>query len=210
MRLSNAALAVAMAFTVAACAAEDTPDASDLFDPAAAASAVAEIPGDVANPEDSSDADDQAPTSTIEDAAQTPIDPLTIRGDIIQDTDLLDGDCFNRIEDLRAGRKVVITARTGCDVPHTYEVYYTFEIDAPRGHVYPGDRVMRDYARRSCYEYFEAFVGETYELSVYEIGVFTPDRANFEHAEAHYRVIHCWLYRTDNEQMTSSARDSGI
>ena len=49
-------------------------------------------------------------------------------------------------------------------------------------------------------------MGETYELSVFEIGVFTPTRTNFEHEEARYRGIHCWLYHTDDLPLSESAR----
>ena len=65
---------------------------------------------------------------------------------------------------------------------------------------------MRGYALRLCYEQLEAFVGEAYELSVYEIGVFTPNRTNFEHEVARYRGVHCWLYHTDDLPMSDTAR----
>ncbi len=65
---------------------------------------------------------------------------------------------------------------------------------------------MRGFALRVCYEQFEAFVGEIYELSVYEIGVFTPNRTNFEHEVARYRGVHCWLYEDSVESVSGSAR----
>ena len=65
---------------------------------------------------------------------------------------------------------------------------------------------MRGFALRVCYERFEAFVGEAYELSVFEIGVFTPNRTNFEHEEARYRGVHCWLYHTDDLPLSETAR----
>ena len=104
----------------------------------------------------------------------------------------------NRLEGLQSGRRLAITARVGCDQAHWAEVYHTFELDAPYPAVYPGDDAVRGFALRVCYEQFEAFVGEAYELSVYEIGVFTPNRTNFEHEVARYRGVHCWLYHTDD------------
>lgn len=138
------------------------------------------------------------------------LDPLSIVGEIIRDYDLVNGDCFNRIEDIIQGRKVVITSRIECEDAHTYEVFHMFELDVPHPAIYPGNTAMREYALQRCYEYFADFVGEIYELSLYEIGVFTPDRTNFEHEVARYRTVHCWLYRNDLAPMTSSAKGTGI
>ena len=135
-----------------------------------------------------------------------PIDPLDIPGEIINEYSLVEGDCFNRFEGLQAGRRLAITARIGCDEPHWGEVYHTFELDAPHPAIYPGDDAVRGFALRVCYEQFDAFVGEVYELSVYEIGVFTPNRTNFEHEVARYRGVHCWLYDTNVESVSGTAR----
>ncbi len=137
-----------------------------------------------------------------------PIDPLDIPGEIISEYSLVEGDCFNRFEGLQAGRRLAITARTGCDEPHWGEVYHTFDLDAPHPAIYPGDEAVRGFALRVCYEQFEAFVGESYELSVYDIGVFTPNRTNFEHEVARYRGVHCWLYDPNDESVSGSARDT--
>ena len=134
-----------------------------------------------------------------------PIDPLDIPGEIISEYSLVEGDCFNRFEGLQAGRRLAITARIGCDEPHWGEVYHTFELDAPAPAIYPGDDAVRGFALRVCYEQFEAFVGEIYELSVYDIGVFTPNRTNFEHEVARYRGVHCWLYDTNAESVSGTA-----
>lgn len=135
-----------------------------------------------------------------------PIDPLDIPGEIISEYSLVEGDCFNRFEGLQAGRRLAITARTGCDEPHWGEVYHTFDLDAPHPAIYPGDDAVRGFALRVCYEQFEAFVGEIYELSVYDIGVFTPNRTNFEHEVARYRGVHCWLYDPSDESVSGTAR----
>ena len=135
-----------------------------------------------------------------------PIDPLDIAGEIISEYSLVEADCFNRLEGLQSGRRLAITARVGCDQSHWAEVYHTLELDAPYPAVYPGDDAVHGYALRVCYEQFEAFVGEAYELSLYEIGVFTPNRTNFEHEQARYRGVHCWLYHTDDLPLSDTAR----
>ena len=136
------------------------------------------------------------------------IDPLAIPGEIITEDSLALGDCFNQVEGLTSGRRFEITARVDCEQPHWAEVFHLFEIDVPHPGIYPGDAEMRDYARRACYEHFESFVGESYELSVYEIDVFTPTRINFEHEVARYRTVHCWLYDTDSDTITGTAANT--
>jgi len=71
---------------------------------------------------------------------------LDIPGEIISEYSLVEGDCFNRIEGLQAGRRLAITARTGCDEPHWAEVYHTFDLDAPHPAIYPGDDAVRGFA----------------------------------------------------------------
>ena len=175
-------------------------------DASSATTAETELPGD-----GDSSAREGAGTSTdASHSGRAPLSPLDIVGEIIRDHNLADGDCFNRIEELVETRRMVITSRLSCNDPHMYEVFHTFELDVPHPAIYPGDDKMGDYARKLCYEQFAAFVGEVYELSVYEIGVFTPDRVNFEHEVARYRSVHCWLHRSDGQQMTTSARGTAI
>lgn len=138
------------------------------------------------------------------------ISPLDIAGEIINKFDLVDGDCFNQVDSIRAGRKVTITSLLDCDQPHWAEVFHTFEVDAPHPAIYPGARAMEGLARRGCYERFESFVGQIYELSELRIGIFIPDRGNFEHPESRYRGIHCWLYHGTEETLQGSARGQGL
>ena len=188
----------------------------EVFDPAAAVAAsddaaatdVVGLPaesGTGGDPE--SDPTDESDSSDEPDELG-PIDPLDIPGEIISEYSLVEGDCFNRLEGLQSGRRLAITARVGCDQDHWAEVYHTFDLDAAYPAVYPGDDAVRGFALRVCYEQFEAFVGEAYELSVFEIGVFTPNRTNFEHEEARYRGVHCWLYHTDDLPLSETARSA--
>ena len=208
--LAGVAVGIAL---LAACSGEPANGEEELTDPAAAAAAsdpagttdvVAALAAGSGAEEDPGDSDrdgsgDAGPTEL------GPIDPLDIPGEIISEYNLIEGDCFNRLEGLQSGRRLTITARVGCDQSHWAEVYHTFELDAPHPAVYPGDDAVRGYALRVCYEQFEAFVGKAYELSLYEIAVFTPNRTNFEHEVARYRGVHCWLYHTDNLPMSDTA-----
>ncbi len=198
---------VAVAVVLVACAGgESEVIESELTDPAAAVAASgppntvdvvqpASVP-DVTGGDGNSD----------ESTGLEPIDPLDIPGEIISEYSLADGDCFNRFEGLQAGRRLAITARVGCDEPHWAEVYHTFELDAPHPAVFPGEDAVRGFALRVCYEQFDAFVGEIYELSEYEIGVFTPNRTNFEHDVARYRGVHCFLHHADGDLVSGTAQ----
>ncbi len=200
-RLAGLAALAAVAAVGSACSIEEVIGVEPVEDPAAAAAAraAAEVtaPATTAD-EDSGDEDDDEAIS-----------PLDIAGEIITRYDLVSGDCFNQVDNVRDGRKVTITSRLDCDEPHWAEVFYTFEVDAPHPAIYPGTRAMEDLARRGCYERFESFVGQIYELSVFRIGIFIPDRGNFEHPDARYRGIHCWLYHGEEETIEGSVRGLG-
>ena len=205
---SRTAYSVVVAGLLVACSSQtenDTTSTTGVSDPAAAAAASG--PPDTvdvaASPSDDAAADQDDPDEL------DLIDPLDIAGEIVNEYSLVQGDCFNRFEGLREGQRLAITARVGCDEPHWGEVYHTFEFEAPHPSVYPGDDAVRDYALRICYDHFEDFVEEKYELSDYDIGVFTPNRTNFEHEQARYRGVHCWLYHLDAETVSGSAEGVG-
>ena len=214
-RVNSLLGAVAAAVLLAACSNGPDGEDSELTDPAAAVAAsgptntadvVAALEGrSGARPDTTFDgtSGDGSSDTSIE---LGPIDPLDIPGEIINEYSLVGGDCFNRFEGLQAGRRLAITARVDCDEPHWAEVYHTFDLDAPHPAVYPGDDAVQGFALRVCYEQFNAFVGEIYELSVYEIGVFTPNRTNFDHEVARYRGVHCWLHDANDELMSGTAR----
>lgn len=207
-----AGVAVGVA-VLAACSGGPDRTVEEVFDPAAAVAeadtaAATDVVAGASAPDGSGEGSESgaAEAGTDEPAGLGPIDPLDIPGEIISEYSLVQGDCFNRLEGLQSGRRLAITARVGCDQSHWAEVYHTFDLDAPHPAVYPGDDAVRGFALRVCYEQFEAFVGVPYELSVYEIGVFTPNRTNFEHEEARYRGIHCWLYHTDDLPLAATAQ----
>ena len=67
---------------------------------------------------------------------------------------------------------------------------------------------MEAFARAQCYGAFADFVGQIYELSELELGYLTPDRVDFEHEQARFRAIHCYVHRGDGEELVGSASDS--
>lgn len=215
IRIGPVLSAVTVAVLLAGCSNDSEDRDEAVTDPAAAVAAsgptntadvVAALEGGSgARPDTAADIAAGGDDESYDSGDLGPIDPLDIPGEIISEYSLVEGDCFNRFEGLQAGRRLAITARTGCEGPHWGEVYHTFDLDAPDPAIYPGDDAMRGFALRVCYEQFEAFVGELYELSVYEIDVFTPNRTNFEHEVARYRGVHCWLYDPNDESVSGTA-----
>ena len=129
-------------------------------------------------------------------------------GDVVNLHDLEDGACFNRYSWVQDDRHVELDTRVPCGGPHQHEVYLRTEHPARAGAPWPGDREMEAFARAQCYGAFADFVGEIYELSELELGYLTPSRTAFEHEDARFRGIHCYLLRDDGEEMVGSARDS--
>ena len=129
-------------------------------------------------------------------------------GDVVNLHNLEDGACFNRYSWVQDDRHVELDTRVPCGGPHQHEVYLRTEHPARAGAPWPGDREMEAFARAQCYGAFADFVGEIYELSELELGYLTPSRTDFEHEDARFRGIHCYLLRDDGEEMVGSARDS--
>jgi len=145
------------------------------------------------------------PSST--DTAPTTTRALTeIQGTVINQYELRVGECFNQLDELQQGLHVVITRRIGCFMPHESQVYFMLEFPARSPAIYPGDKVMRDFALESCYREFETWVGRQYETSELEIDVLTPNQTNFEDSIARYRGIHCIVQRSDGANLTTTTR----
>ena len=126
--------------------------------------------------------------------------------------DLRSGQCFNEASwiDAEQDRRISITAAIDCAEPHDKEVYFEAEFPAPAGAPFPGDTAMTAWSTELCYEAFEPFVGREYELSIYGIDFLQPTQETFEHPVGRHRRVSCYLYDTSGEQMTDSARLSGL
>ncbi len=147
-------------------------------------------------------------TSTTTEAPQA-LDVTEIPGAPISQFSLEVGDCFDRLEDLDAGRPTITTTRIDCDDPHGFQIFHRLQYPAPHPATHPGDSAMRDFALQACYRRFETWVGTGYETSALEIGVITPPRENFEDDTARYRGIHCWVEAADGGPLVGSAEGAG-
>jgi len=209
--LKQVALAATIAVLAAACTSGSSTDSQSASDPAAAAAAALET---ILSPEATTTT--AAPHDATDDAAHPtgeltePLDPTSIPGVIINQYSLAVGDCFDQIRDLQNGQQVTITTKLGCFTPHKFQVFYRLEFPAGSPAIYPGDKVMREFARNSCYRKFESWVGSKYEVSALDIDVLTPTQENFEDSVARYRGIHCFVFRLDGEPLTASTRRSEL
>ena len=129
-------------------------------------------------------------------------------GEVVNLHDLGAGTCFNSYSWVSEDRLIEIDTRVPCEGPHQYEIYLRTEHPARSGAPWPGDREMDAYARSECYATFAGFVGTIYELSELELGYLTPTRTDFEHEQAVFRGIHCYVYREDGGELVGTARDS--
>jgi len=129
-------------------------------------------------------------------------------GEVVNLHDLGAGTCFNSYSWVSDDRLVEIDTRVPCEGPHQHEVYLRTEHPARAGAPWPGDREMEAYARAECYAAFAGFVGLIYELSELELGYLTPERIDFEHEEASFRGIHCYVYRDDGGELVGTTRDA--
>ena len=128
-------------------------------------------------------------------------------GEVVNVHNLAAGDCFNQYSWTNAERLVEIDTKVSCEGPHQNEIFLRIEHPAGPGAPWPGDQEMQAFATSICYDEFEGFVEEIYELSELKLGFLTPNRTNFEDSKARFRGIHCYVYKNDKE-LLGTARGS--
>ncbi len=212
---ASVAIGAVIVLVAGACSSKSATTAGSTSDPAAAAAAALDASGSTEVTVNAPTTAPATPTSSTVvghssgEPAQ-PLDPTSIPGAIINQYTLAVGDCYDQIRDLRNGLPVVVTTKLACDTPHEFEVYSRLTFPAGFPALYPGDKVIRDFALQSCYRRFESWVGTKYETSVLDIEVLIPNQTNFEDPVARYRGIHCSVHRSDGELLTATTRGSGL
>ena len=73
-----------------------------------------------------------------------------------------------------------------CDVAHTAEVYLSGKLNPGGTRDYPGDATLLDEVDLACTAAFEAYVGRTYERSVFEIFYLYPRAFGWKPEEGIY------------------------
>lgn len=130
-----------------------------------------------------------------------PYDPIIYSLDI--------GACFNLYTVALSQTVTEFVTAPACDAPHQNEVYFRVEHPGGPDEPYPGDDAMREWALRRCYEQFESFVGQIYELSSLEIGLAMPPREYWEDSARRFRRVTCWVSGSEDEPLIGSTRGTG-
>lgn len=142
---------------------------------------------------------------------------------IVADADLLEGrvlnnpyeiapgDCFNEyIVYLSEAEPEELTTVVDCTIPHYAEVYYQATHPASANEPYPDSEAMKAWAEKQCYDRFEEFVGEEYELSQLGMGFRAPALQAWNDPLLAHREVKCFVYAWRGGRVVGSVRGSGF
>lgn len=109
--------------------------------------------------------------------------------------DLVVGDCFNDVDEEQITEVPIVD----CATPHDNEVYYLLEVEFDD---YPTN--LSELGYNGCLEHFDAFVGEPFEESKYQVYPMTPTSSSWENND---REVVCSVW-VSGEKMTGTAKAS--
>ena len=112
------------------------------------------------------------------------------------------GDCFNQALE----EEVENVALVDCDELHQYEVFAAADVEAPNDAQFPGSDQLAFAAFNLCLDYFDEYVGETYENSLLDIQTLSPSRDSWEAAGD--REVICTLFDLEDLYMEGSMKGS--
>lgn len=91
---------------------------------------------------------------------------------------------------------------TDCAKPHQAEIFYTVELSAKQR---IPEEDLSDYARDTCIDAFEGYVGRSYEESELDTTELYPSEESWAAGE---RRIVCFVISPDDEPLVGSVKDS--
>ena len=91
---------------------------------------------------------------------------------------------------------------TDCAKPHQAEIFYTVELSAKQR---IPEEDLSDYARDTCIDAFEGYVGRSYEESELDTTELYPSEESWATGE---RTIACFAISADGEPLVGSIKDS--
>ena len=91
---------------------------------------------------------------------------------------------------------------TDCAKPHQAEIFYTVELSAKQR---IPEEDLSDYARDTCIDAFEGYVGRSYEESELDTTELYPSEESWATGE---RTIACFAISADGEPLVGSVKDS--
>jgi len=110
------------------------------------------------------------------------------------------GTCFNDPESFAEVDDVPIV---DCGEPHDNEVIANQDLT---GSDFPGQEQVDNRASQICFDSFSAYVGISYEESIYEIGWLAPSDESWDVGD---REVICFAYDLNFEKITGSINGIG-
>ena len=119
--------------------------------------------------------------------------------------DLRVGDCFDVSADSTSADSTEIeTVRAiPCDEAHVYEMFWSGEYP---GETQPAEDEYLAWLQDQCLPAFEAYVGISYENSVFYMSYLSPTEASWGGGD---RAFACYLHNESEAPLTGSARGAG-
>lgn len=111
------------------------------------------------------------------------------------------GDCLTSAA-MSSTTEVQSVPKVDCSAPHTYEVYYEFEMTET---TYPGQSAIDAAAEKCIDSPYETFVGTAYNSSSLNVTYFYPTTESWAQGD---REISCMIYESENDTTTGSLADS--
>ncbi len=171
-------------------------------------------------------------TTTVAAPDTTPTTEPDSPGQLIEFHEFAAGDCFD--ERLVAGQGQVpidiegrIAADAGtattiatepvpeteekflveCPLPHDNEVYFITEMDDVAGAPFPGVEAVTEFADTVCFDAFEGYVGQQYELSALEIAYLIPTEQSWVLPD---REVVCFVFNRSGPKLEDSVEGLGL
>ncbi len=94
-------------------------------------------------------------------------------------------------------------AAVPCGEPHWSEAYHSFEVGFAD---WPGGEAISEEAGQGCYGQFSAFVGMSYEQSIYEFTWLEPTQDSFEQVDD--KEVVCLISLYEGGTKTGTARNA--
>lgn len=134
-----------------------------------------------------------------------------LEGLIVNPYDMEVGECFNSyLTVLGDNQFQELTTIVDCTGPHDGEIYFQVVHPAEAGEPYPGPDEMHSWAESHCYDHFERFVGQEYELSELEIGLLQPSEETWSDPIGRHREVTCYVEAWRGGRLLGSMRGSGF
>lgn len=91
-----------------------------------------------------------------------------------------------------------------CSLAHDNEVYFVIEMDDT---AFPGTEAVTEFADNQCFDAFEDYIGQQYELSALEIGYLIPTEDSWFLPD---REVVCFVFNRSGPKLEGSVEGLGL